>query len=92
MLVLVGKGNPLCFHLLCEDGLAGHLPGGKLEPLEADVLDRPDLKVLQVGHQGLELPCREGGISLEMLPPTYFAYRDAPLFFCSGPEVLGQSR
>ena len=33
-----------------------------------DVLDRPGCKVLQIRHEGLELPGREGWIPIEVLP------------------------
>ena len=34
----------------------------------SDVLDRPDCQVLQIRHEGLELPGREGWIPIEVLP------------------------
>ena len=33
-----------------------------------DVLDRPGCKVLQIRHEGLELPGREGWIPIDVLP------------------------
>ena len=33
-----------------------------------DVLDRPGCQVLQIRHEGLKLPGREGWIPIEVLP------------------------
>ena len=61
-------GPPAASSASNPPGSAGTGTGEKSKGFVTDVLDRPGCQVLQIRHEGLELPGREGWIPIDVLP------------------------
>ena len=65
--ILSAECQPLVLHPVPEKRLCSHLSGRETKLLETNLLDLPDLQVLQSRHQGFKTLSRELRIPGKML-------------------------